>query len=126
MLEGLLCYDRWVSDFETDPPKVTNLGDFYCLSVYPSTHQAAVEFMRELAPKYPSARDPLERAAEQFAAEAGQLNVCFEVLFPDGQLTKEADPTRNARAVDLLSRARECYARGIDAIERVLQQISAG
>jgi hypothetical protein len=123
MLEGLLCYDRWVSDFEADPPKATNLGDFYCLSVYPSMHQAAAGFARELALKYPAARAPLERAAEQFAAEAGQLGGCFAVVFPDGQLMENADPARNARAADLLSRARECYARGIDAVERALQQI---
>ena len=123
MLEGLLCYDRWVSDFEADPPKVTNLGDFYCLGVYRSTHQAAADFARELVPKYPAAREHLERAAEQFAAEAKGLNECFEVVFPDGQLTEEADPARNARAVDLLSQARECYAGGIDAVERALRQI---
>jgi hypothetical protein len=127
MLEGLLCYDRWVSDFQAnspaDLPKATNLGDFYCLSVYPSTHQAAAEFMRELVLKYPSAREHLAHAAEQFATEAGQLSACFEVVFPDGRLTEETDPARNARAVDLLSRARECYARGVDAIECALLQI---
>jgi hypothetical protein len=126
MLEGLLCYDRWVSDFQADPPKVTNLGDFYCLSVYRSTRQAAAGFARELVPTYPAAREPLEHAAEQFAAEAGHLHECFEVVFPGGQLTEEADPTRNASAVNLLGQARECYARGIDAIERALQQIGAG
>lgn len=124
MLEGLLCYDRWVSDFEAEPPKATNLGDFYCLSVYRSTHQAAAGFARELALKYPAAEEHLERAAEQFAAEAGQLRECFGVVFPDGQLTENADPARNARAVDLLGQARECYARGIDAVERALRQIS--
>jgi hypothetical protein len=124
MLEGLLCYDRWVSDFKADPPKATNLGDFYCLSVYRSTHQAAADFARELALKYPAAEERLEHAAEQFAAEASQLNVCFEVVFPDGQLTENADPACNACAADLLSRARGCYARGIDAVERALQQIS--
>jgi hypothetical protein len=123
MLEGLLCYDRWVSDFKADPPKVTNLGDFYCLSVYQSTHRAAADFARGLALKYPAAKEHLEHAAEQFAAEADRLKACFEVVFPDGQLTEGADPARNARAVDLLGRARECYARGIDAVERALRQI---
>jgi hypothetical protein len=124
MLEGLLCYDRWVSDFQADPPKALNLGDFCCLSVYRSTHQAAADFARELAPKYPTAKEHLEHAAEQFAVEAGQLSECFEALFPDGQLTEEADPARNARAADLLGRARECYARGIDEVERALREIA--
>jgi hypothetical protein len=112
MLEGLLCYDRWVGDFEADPPKVSNLGDFYCLSVYRSTHRAAADFAREIVPKYPAAREHLEYAAEQFAAEADQLHKCFEAVFPDGRLTEEADLARNSRAADVLSRARECYPAG--------------
>ena len=37
MLFGLACYDRWIQDFETDPPRLPTMGDRYCFGVNRST-----------------------------------------------------------------------------------------
>lgn len=78
-LEGLQCYDRWLSDF-TNPYKKRSTGDSYCLGVYRSTHRAASEFMRELAPKYPKAATHFKLAAGCFASEADALDSCIPLF----------------------------------------------
>jgi len=123
MLEGLLCYDRWIHDFQADPPKVPDMGDRYCLGVYRSTHRAASEFMRELVPRYPEARPHFELASEHFSNEANALHGCAELLFPDWKLPEGPHGGRNARAVALLSAARDRYARGIDETALALRLI---
>jgi len=121
MLEGLLCYDRWVGDFRSNPSKVPELGDTYCLSVYSSTHQTAGQFLRELAPRYSKADANLKRGAEHFASEAKALKECYEVMCPGGKAPEEANPERNERIAELLNQAREQYAHGIEEIESALQ-----
>jgi len=123
MLDGLLCYDRWISDFRADPPRLPNMGDRYCFGVYRSTHRAASEFVLELVPRYPEAAEHLKQAAEHFASEADALHEGAELLFPGWQLPEKADPEKNAGVAELLSQARENYARGIDEIEGALQVI---
>jgi hypothetical protein len=121
MLEGLLCYDRWVDEFTTDPERKRTMGDSYCLGVYRSTHRAAAGFTTELAPKYPEATQHFEKAAAQFTAEADALDLCNEHL---GWQTPEGpDPERNAHAAELLSKARDSYAAGIDFIEKAIEAI---
>jgi len=120
MLEGLLCYDRWVSDF-SKPATTRGPGDAYCLGVYRSTHRAASGFMRELAPKYPEVAEHLECAAAHFATEADMLDQCVELL--GWESPKGPDPERNARATTLLSQARDCYARGIEETEKALANL---
>ena len=122
-LEGLLCYDRWVNDFRNDSEKTRGAGDAYCYGIYLSTHRAASDFLREIAPRYPEASEYLERAAEHFKAEADVLDEGAHLLWwksPEGP-----DPERNAKAAELLSKAREHYARGIEEIEGALQVIEA-
>jgi hypothetical protein len=96
------------------------MGDRYCFGVNRSTHRAASGFLRELKPKYPQVAEHLERAAEGFCREADVLNECAQMLFPDWQLPEQADADQNARAADLLARARENYAQAIDEIEAAL------
>lgn len=123
MLDGLQCYDRWVQDFRSDPPKAAGMGDRYCFGVYQSTHRAASEFMRELAPRYPEAAECFLRAAEHLGGEASALHECAEMLFPGWQLPTEADRGANDRAADLLNAARDSYARAIEEIDAGLQCI---
>ncbi len=121
MLEGILCYDRWISDFKNDPEKTRGAGDAYCYGIYKSTHRTASEFLNEIAPRYPEASENLRSAATHFAAEADVLDQGEELLWwnsPQGP-----DLERNAKAAELLARARDSYVNGIDEIERALKTI---
>ena len=120
MLFGLACYDRWISDFETDPPRLPTMGDRYCFGVNRSTHRAAAAFAREMAATYPAAKESLERAAPHFEAEADALNEAAEGLFPGWELPQEPNRETNEKAAALLRMARDHYARGIDEIESAL------
>ena len=123
MLQGLMCYDRWIQDFK-DPAKKLAAGDAYCYGVYRSTHKAAAGFLREIAPKHRKARKELEDAAERFDAEAAALATGEALLWwsaPEGP-----DAARNERAVKMLTEARAHYARGIESIEHALAHIEAG
>jgi hypothetical protein len=122
MLDGLRCYDRWVDDWRV-PERKRTAGDAYCLGVYRSTHRAAAGFLREIAPDYPQAHSHLARAAGAFTAEADALDAAVPLLgweAPEGP-----DPARNARLVPLLDRARDGYARAIEAVECALEAIGA-
>jgi hypothetical protein len=123
MLYGLACYDRWVSDYDADPPRLPTMGDRYCFGVNRSTHRAAAGFLRELATKYPAAKEQFERAAEHFIAEADALNEGAEMLFPGWQLPQEANRETNRRVATLLRTACDSYARGIDEIESALKAL---
>jgi hypothetical protein len=125
MLDGLLCYDRWISDFGSDPVKVPNMGDRYCFGVYRSTHRAASGFMCELSPRYPAATEQFAGAARHFASEADALNECAELLFPCWRLPDKGDREVNDRAAALLSQARDHYARAIEGISDSLRVIGA-
>jgi hypothetical protein len=126
MLYGLACYDRWIQDFEADPPRLPTMGDRYCFGVNRSTHRAAAGFLRELTDKYGAAKEPLERAAKHFVAEADALHQGAELLFPGWQLPEEADRELNARVTALLRTARDHYAHGIDQTEAALIQLDQG
>ena len=121
MLQGLLCYDRWVREFATDPERKRTMGDSYCLGGYRSTHRAAAGFTSELAPKYPEATQHFEKAAAHFTAEADALDLCNEHL--GWQTSEGPDPDRNERAAELLSQACENYSAGIDSIGKALEAI---
>jgi hypothetical protein len=119
-LEGLMAYDRWVSDFSGSSRK-RFAGDSYCLGVYRSTHRAASAFVLEIADKHPQAADHLRRASEGFRAEADLLDQCVPLLgweSPEGP-----DAERDAQASRLLRQARGEYARGIEEIEGALALI---
>ncbi|MGD8239920.1 MAG: hypothetical protein PVH68_15295 [Armatimonadota bacterium] len=122
--EGLACYDWWINRFRVDPDRVPDAGDRYPLGVYRSTHRAAGEFLREIAPRYPQAESRLKRAAEHFASEADALDECHDEVFQGWAGWKEPDPRRAARAAELLSKARESYAAGINEIEEELEAIA--
>ena len=123
LLEGLQCYDRWVNDFQSDPNKKRELGDSYCLSIYRSTHRAAGGFMKELIPKYPEAKQNLEKASEYFIAEAIALDQCDSLI---GWNTPEGpDADRNAKTAKLLEQARDNYSKAINEIEEAIKKIEA-
>ena len=120
ILYGLACYDRWIHDFQSDPPRLPTMGDRYCFGVNRSTHRAAAGFLRELAARHPAAQGQFERAATHFLAEADALNEGADMLFPGWQLPKEAGRETNHRVAALLRTARAHYARGIDEVESAL------
>ena len=120
MLYGLACYDRWISDFERDPPRLPTMGDRYCFGVNRSTHRAAAAFVREMAATYPEGKEPFERAAVHFQAKADALNKAADMLFPNWELPPEPSRETNEKAATLLKTARDNYARGIDEIQSAL------
>jgi len=123
MMDGLQCYDRWVSDFRDDPPEQPDMGDRYCFGVYRSTHRAAAGFLRELAETYPEAAAEFKSAAEHFITDAEMLNTSAEALFPGWQLPSEPDLEANAQVAKWLQTGRDAYAAGIDGIEAALRII---
>jgi len=98
-------------------------GDRYCLGVYRSTHRAAAGFLRKLAPKYRKAAAHLRRAAGHFAAEADALDALAKLPGMSWATPVKPDPKRNARAAELLTAARDAYAKGIEQIDRALRKI---
>ena len=118
MLEGIRCYDRWITDFKNSE-KIRGSGDAYCYGIYRSTHRAASGFLNEIASKYPAASEHLRSAATHFAAEADILDQGEDLLWwntPQGP-----DPERNAKAAELLAEARENYSNGISEIKKALE-----
>jgi hypothetical protein len=108
---GLAVYDWWVAH----PPT----GWDYCLDVTRSRHRAAAGFMREIAPRYPAAREHLDRAARRFEADADALDECLKTA-----AAKDVQPeAKQAALAETFRRARENYAGGIDEIERGLAQL---
>lgn len=128
MLDGLLCYERWVESFRSSSPGASDVpgtGDRYCTGVYRSTHRAASGFLLELAPKFAGAREHFRGGAGAFAGEADALDACYELLFSEGALPTEPGGARNARTAEVLAGARDHYARGIEAIGAALAAIGA-
>jgi formylglycine-generating enzyme required for sulfatase activity len=101
--QGLTCYDFWVEKFKS-PGAKRDPGDSYCSAVYRTTHRAAGQFLREIAPRYPQAEVTLNEAAAEFAAEAVELD--------------KAAP--NEKLWPILAKARDHYAAGIALIEQAL------
>ncbi|MHC5055471.1 MAG: hypothetical protein ACYTKD_12210 [Planctomycetota bacterium] len=122
MLQGLLCYDRWVADFER-PDRKRELGDAYCYGIYRATHRAAAGFLREIAPRHAAATAELEAAAVEFEAEADALDSAEKLLWwesPEGP-----DAGRNEKAAEVLASARDRYAAGVAGVEKALALIKA-
>lgn len=115
--EGLLAYDGWVERFK-QPEAKREAGDSHCHSIYRSTHRAAGEFLKEIAPRYPRATDNMTRAATKFAAEADALDKAAGLI---GWQSPEQDADRNAKLWPLLAEARDHYAAAIARIEAALK-----
>ena len=120
-LEGVQCYERWVREFRDDPTRGRTAGDSYCLGVMRSTHRAAAQFLREVAPAYPTGKRGLIRAANCFEAEAEALDACWSLL--GWEAPEDPDPRRSAVIADLLAHACDAYATGIASIEQALDGI---
>ncbi|MHC4248253.1 MAG: hypothetical protein ACYS9X_03915 [Planctomycetota bacterium] len=123
MLQGLLCYDRWVADFGK-PDKKRDLGDAYSYGIYRATHRAAAGFLREIAPRHTAATPELEAAAAEFEAEADALDSAEKLLWWDSPEGPDAE--RNEKAAEVLASARDRYAAGITCIEKALALIRSG
>ncbi len=121
-LEGLMAYDRWISDFR-NPEKKRESGDSYCYGIFKSTHRAASDFLTEIAPNYPEAAEHLKKAGEHFKTEADMLDSGTDLLWWNAPQGPDAE--RNAKAVELLSKARESYAGGMQEIEKALMVIDS-
>ena len=105
---GLGVYDWWMQN----PPA----GWDYCLDVTRSRHRAAAEFLAEIAPRHPAARESLHRAAEEFASDADALDRCVAAVTDD----QAAEAERKAQAAQLLALARGHYAAALDQLEAAL------
>jgi len=129
---GLDCYDSWIASYRNRGALVRaksrdgkDLGfvlrqtdnDSYPLEILPSTRQAAADFSRELAAKYPAAKGYLEMAADDFALESAALEACRTTL---ADRSTEPSDEQCAQAAGDLSRARAMYALAIGEIERAL------
>lgn len=122
--EGKVCYDVWINTFRNNPQYVPNgPTDKYPLGVYSSTRQAAAPFLRQIAPNYPEARELLLKAAEHFEVDAAALERLRQELMGWEAGWDEPDPTKAARAVELLTTARKAYGKGMKAMERGLEAI---
>lgn len=133
---GLATYDYWIAAYQNRGLLIgaksrdgkQDLGwvaaqtpnDFYPLTIYPSTHQAAAEFLLEIAPKYPNAQAHLEAAAQHFGQESKALTACREIL---NDRSKEPDDEQCVKAAAALREARAMYTLGIEEIERALGKI---
>lgn len=136
MPSGLRCYDSWVESYQRrgtltrakTRDEKQDLGwvkmlppdDFYPLLVYPSTHKAAADFLREIAPKYPEAKPYLELAAGHFAKDAAALESARAAL---GDRKQEPTEEQCARVAGCLSEARAMYSLGIDEVAAALRKI---
>lgn len=114
--EGLLAYDGWAEKFK-QPEAKREAGDSHCHNIYISTHRAAGDFLKEIAPRFPRATGNLAKAAPEFAAEADALDRAGSLI---GWQSPEQDPGRNAKLRPLLAEARDHYAAGIAQIEKAL------
>jgi len=112
--EGLAAYEYWVQKFKQVEAK-REAGDSHCHAIYSSTHRAAGEFLKEIAPRYPRAAGHLAKATTEFAAEADTLDEAGSLI---GWQSPEQDPDR--KLWPLLAEARDHYAAGIAQIENVL------
>jgi len=122
--EGLACYDVWIDNFSVDPDKTPGAGDRYCLGWVSSTRVAAAEFMRELAPKYPEAKEHFLSAAGYFDAESRALIELRDKVFEWWSGYKEADPGKAKRSAELLTESRRNYAQAIEEIQKALEKIA--
>ena len=105
---GLGVYEWWVQN----PPT----GWDYCLDMTRSRRRTAPDFLREIAPRYPEARDALLRAADEFAAEADALDRCMTAA-----TAKTPDATeRGQQAAQELSAAMQHYEAGTAELEKAL------
>jgi hypothetical protein len=117
MLEGLAAYNRWVEDWKK-PDKKRGAGDSYCFGIYRSTHGAAADFLKEIAPKHARASEHLLSAARGFLAEVEALSKAEGLIWWSAPGGPDAD--RNAKLWPILSEARDHYAKAIDSIEKAL------
>ncbi|MHC1695504.1 MAG: hypothetical protein AB9835_09615 [Eubacteriales bacterium] len=119
-LQGKAAMKRWSDDF-AKPDKERGPGDAYCIDIYSSCHGTAGEFLRGIAPNYPSVKEELLKSSEIFDKEAELLRQLVPLLTwssPWG-----VDAQRNAQASPLLRGAYECYAAAVDALESALARI---
>jgi hypothetical protein len=124
MRQGEACYDAWIRRYADDPNTVpTTQEDRYPLGVHASTRQAAPAFLREIAPHFPEAKLSLDRAGEHLATEAETLSELMRDLLGWEANWNEPDAAKAARTVELLTRARDDYTRGIRDLERALAAI---
>ncbi|MCC6729006.1 MAG: hypothetical protein IT208_06665 [Chthonomonadales bacterium] len=119
--EGLACYDAWIRGFHADPERVPGAGDRYCAGVYASTRSAAPAFLRELAGRYPAAREHLERAAERFAEDAAALREGRDALLEGWDGWRQPDRRKARRMLALLRRARGAHAAAMRELEGALR-----
>ncbi len=133
---GLATYDYWISAYQNRGLLIgaksrdgkQDLGwvaaqtpsDFYPLTIYPGTHQAAAEFLLEIAPKYPNVQAHLEAAAQHFGQESKALIACREIL---NDRSKQPDDEQCIKAAASLREARAMYVLGIEELERALAKI---
>jgi len=126
---GLQCYDRWIATFAGNEPRRPDFGcDGYTSGIYGSCRHAAVDFLNEIKPRYPSAAIHIEGAAARFTTEARLLRELRVTLFPPDK-PKPGAPEHGSRAqsdlaAGMLADARYEYLAGMNELEKALRSIS--
>lgn len=121
MLEGIRCYERWADDWASEPDRVPDLGDSYCVGIYASTHRMAAAYLREVAPRYSGAALQLRRAAEESEQEADALDACLPLLWFGA--SRAPDPGRGRRVSELLGQAARRYTASIELIAAAIEDV---
>jgi hypothetical protein len=133
---GLACYDYWIASYQDrgflfrakSRDGKQDLGyvvaqtpdDYYPLTILPATRQAAADFLREIAPKYPEAKARLEAAAGHFERESKALAACRDAL---GERNSPPSDQQCISAAAHLRDARACYSLGIAEVARAVHAI---
>ncbi|MCL2576738.1 MAG: helix-turn-helix domain-containing protein [Defluviitaleaceae bacterium] len=119
--EGIEFYRKWAEDY-SKTGKERSLADSYCYDTYSSVRRAAVKYLRELANKYaPDFRDNLEYAATSFEKEADELAKAKPLISWDSPWG--IDEARSEQLAPILSVAAGYYEKGIEYLEKLLQQL---
>ena len=117
--EGIQCYQRWSDAFKTTIDKKRTAGDTYCYNVYSSTHKTASEFLREIAPNYSNAKHYLLKASDCFYNEVDILLQGKSMI--DCDSGEEYDKLRNKNLSEIINKACDEYAKGIDWIKKAIE-----
>lgn len=123
---GLACYDAWIRQFALDPAQKVpdGAGNHYPLNVYASVRQAAPEFLRSIAAKYPRGQQELLAAAACFERDAAALHGVQELFGGWGpKRWKKPEPEKARATIALLKEAKGNYAEGIDHLSVALQSV---
>lgn len=117
MYQGIQCYRKWAYDFSKQG-KDRGAGDAYCFGIYSATHNAAADFLSEIAGRYDRASDLLLKAAALFEKEATILKGAESLLWWDSPWGVNEE--RSSKAAPILKQCADAYEGAIACLEKAL------